>query len=69
MFAATRQNSPLLRRDQKMIERGELGLNLARKEYYPDFTLNAGYFNMGSMKVAMYHVFPHGSSTPPTRSP
>jgi outer membrane protein, heavy metal efflux system len=49
LFAAARQNSPLLRRDQKVIERGELALNLARKEYYPDFTLNAGYFNMGSM--------------------
>ena len=49
LFAAARQNSPLLRRDQKTIERSELAVNLARKEYYPDFTLNAGYFNMGSM--------------------
>ena len=49
LFAAARQNSPLLRRDQKMIERSELAVNLARKEYYPDVTLNAGYFNMGSM--------------------
>jgi cobalt-zinc-cadmium efflux system outer membrane protein len=49
LFAAARQNSPMLRRDQKMIERTELAVNLARKEYYPDFTLNAGYYNMGSM--------------------
>lgn len=49
LFSAARENSPLLRRDQKTIERGELAVNLARKEYYPDFTLNAGYFNMGSM--------------------
>lgn len=49
LFAAARANSPLLRRDQKTIERGQLAVNLARKEYYPDFTLNGGYFNMGSM--------------------
>jgi outer membrane protein, heavy metal efflux system len=49
LFAAARVNSPLLRRDQKTIERGQLAVNLARKEYYPDFTLNGGYFNMGSM--------------------
>ncbi len=53
LFAAARQNSPMLRRDQKMIERTELAVNMARKEYYPDFTLNAGYYNMGSMP-AMY---------------
>lgn len=53
LFAAARENSPMLRRDQKMIERTELAVNLARKEYYPDFTLNAGYYNQGSMP-AMY---------------
>ena len=55
LFAAARANSPMLRRDQKMIERTALALNLARKEYYPDFTLNAGYYNMGSMPP-MYEV-------------
>jgi len=55
LFAAARENSPLLRRDQKTIERSELAVNRARKEYYPDFTLNAGYFNMGSMPP-MYEV-------------
>lgn len=53
LFAAARENSPMLRRDQKMIERTELAVNLARKEFYPDFTLNAGYYNQGSMP-AMY---------------
>lgn len=42
-------NSPLLRREEKMIQRSELALNLARKEHYPDYTLSAGYFNMGRM--------------------
>ena len=49
LYAAARQNSPMLRRDQKMIERGELAVNAARKEYYPDVTLSGGYFNQGSM--------------------
>ncbi|MCL4401286.1 MAG: TolC family protein, partial [Acidobacteria bacterium] len=49
LFAAANENSPILRRDQKTIERTELAVNLARKDYYPDYTLNAGYFNMGSM--------------------
>jgi outer membrane protein, heavy metal efflux system len=49
LFASARRNSPMLGRDQKMIERSQLAVNMARKEYYPDVTLNAGYFNMGSM--------------------
>ena len=42
-------DSPVLRRDQKVVERGELAVNLARKDYYPDFAINAGYYYMGSM--------------------
>ncbi len=49
LYAAAGQNSPMLRRDQKMIERSELAVNFARKEYYPDVTLTGGYFNQGSM--------------------
>ena len=55
LFSSARQNSPMLGRDQKMIERSELAVNMARKEYYPDVTLNAGYYNMGSMPP-MYEV-------------
>jgi outer membrane protein TolC len=55
LLAATRQDSPMLGRDQKMIERSELAVNMARKEYYPDVTVNAGYYNMGSMPP-MYEV-------------
>jgi cobalt-zinc-cadmium efflux system outer membrane protein len=43
------QNSPLLKREEKVIQRAELALNLARKQYYPDFALNGGYYNMGGM--------------------
>lgn len=49
LYAAARENSPMLRRDEKMIQRAEVAVNMARKEYYPDFTLNGGYYNMGSM--------------------
>jgi outer membrane protein TolC len=55
LLAAARDNSPMLGRDQKMIERSELAVNMARKEYYPDVTLNAGYYNMGAMPP-MYEV-------------
>ena len=41
--------APSLRREEKMLQRAETALNLARKNYYPDTTLNAGYYNMGSM--------------------
>jgi outer membrane protein TolC len=55
LLAAARQNSPMLGRDRNMIERSELAVNMARKEYYPDVTLNAGYYYMGSM-APMYEV-------------
>lgn len=41
--------SPELRRAQQMIQRNELAVNLARREFRPDYTVAAGYFNMGDM--------------------
>jgi outer membrane protein TolC len=55
LFAAARRDSPMLVRDQKMIERSQLAVNMAKKAYDPDFTLNAGYYTMGSMG-SMYEV-------------
>lgn len=49
LFAAAKENSPMLRRDEKLIQRAELALNMARKEYYPDFAVNAGVYSMGAM--------------------
>lgn len=49
LYSWARENSPLLRREEKLIQRAELALNLARKDYYPDYSLSAGYFNMGRM--------------------
>jgi outer membrane protein TolC len=65
LYTATAQSSPMLERDKKMVQRSELAVNSARKEYYPDMTLSGGYFNQGSMspmyqfqagfKVPMYY--------------
>ena len=49
LYVAANANAPMLQRDQRMIERNQLALNLARKELYPDYALSAGYFNQGSM--------------------
>lgn len=46
-------NAPLLRRDKDMIARAETSLELAHRDFSPDYTLSAGYYNMGSMP-AMY---------------
>ncbi|PWT97540.1 MAG: hypothetical protein C5B51_31260 [Terriglobia bacterium] len=49
MLARARLHTPELAREQKMVERNELASNLARKDYYPDYTVSGGYFNQGSM--------------------
>jgi cobalt-zinc-cadmium efflux system outer membrane protein len=47
--------SPDLRRAQDSIQRNELAVNLARKDFHSDYTVSAGYFNMGGMPP-MYQV-------------
>jgi outer membrane protein TolC len=49
LYVSARANSPMLQRDEKLIQRAEVAVNMARKEYYPDVTLNGGYYNMGGM--------------------
>jgi len=41
--------APSIRREQKMVERGSLAVDLARKQFRPDYAVSAGYFNMGRM--------------------
>jgi cobalt-zinc-cadmium efflux system outer membrane protein len=55
LYASAGRNAPMLLRDQKMIQRAEIAMNMARKEYYPDYTVSFGYFNQGSMP-AMYQA-------------
>jgi outer membrane protein TolC len=49
LYAHAMTNAPMLRRDQKLIERAELAVNLAHKDFYPDYAITAGYYNQGSM--------------------
>jgi len=42
--------SPMLRSQRAMIDSRQLGVEMARKEYYPDFEIMGGYFYQGSMK-------------------
>ncbi len=41
--------SPTIRREEQMIQKNELSVSLARKQFRPDYTIAAGYFNMGRM--------------------
>ena len=49
------EHSPMLLRDEKMIERAESSLSLARKGFQPDYAITGGYYNMGAMPP-MYMV-------------
>ncbi len=49
LMTQVRENAPMLLRQRKLEERTELALNLARKDYYPDYTISGGYYYMGSM--------------------
>lgn len=42
-------HSPMLARERKSIQKMEVAVNLARKDYQPDYTFSAGYYNMGLM--------------------
>jgi len=46
---AARERSPMRVREQKMAERAETALRLARKDYYPDYAITGGYYNMGGL--------------------
>ena len=52
LFTSARESSPILARDRMLIQRSELAANIARKNLYPDVTLNAGYYNRGGMPPA-----------------
>ena len=43
-------SSPMLRAQRATIDSRRLGLDLSRRDYYPDFEVMGGYFNQGSMK-------------------
>jgi outer membrane protein, heavy metal efflux system len=49
LFQLAQGRAPALVREQKLIERAETAVSLARKDYLPDYTLTGGYYNMGGM--------------------
>ena len=49
LYSHAMNDAPMLRREQKMIERADLAVNLAHKEYHPDYAITGGYYNQGSM--------------------
>jgi len=49
LLAKAKDAAPSLAREQKMIERGDSAVLLARKGSSPDFTLNGGFYTMGTM--------------------
>ena len=55
LIAGAIEHAPMLRRDQIMIDRSQLAVDSARKEYRPDFALSGGYYYMGAMPP-MYEV-------------
>lgn len=49
LLVKAKDAAPSLARERKLIERGDSAVLLARKESSPDFTLNGGFYTMGSM--------------------
>lgn len=41
------EHSPFVKEKERMVAAAEAKVKIAEKEYYPDFTLNAGYFKRG----------------------
>lgn len=50
LYAQSRQNDPELQREKRMVERSELAVNLARRDYYPDFNVAYMYQQRPDMK-------------------
>lgn len=44
-----KQSAPMLLAQQSMIDTRKVGVEVARKDYYPDFDLMTGYYYQGSM--------------------
>ncbi|HWC96080.1 MAG TPA: TolC family protein [Candidatus Sulfopaludibacter sp.] len=55
LLSKAAETAPDLGRGRTMIERSELAVSLAKKEFHTDYTVSAGYYNMGSMP-AMYEA-------------
>ncbi|MBI4463600.1 MAG: TolC family protein [Acidobacteria bacterium] len=50
LYQSAVANSPLLGQDQARIEKDNYALELARKEYYPDFAVGGGWASRGGLR-------------------
>jgi outer membrane protein, heavy metal efflux system len=49
LIALANDHAPMLRRDQIMIDRSQVAVEAARRDYQPDFAVTGGYYYMGAM--------------------
>ena len=49
VIAAANEHAPMLRRDRIMVDRAQLAIDSAKKDYKPDFAVSGGYYSMGAM--------------------
>lgn len=49
LVSALAEHAPMLQRDRIMIDRSQIAVTAARKEYRPDFAVTGGYYYMGAM--------------------
>lgn len=50
------ERSPFVKEREKMLAAAEAKVRMAKREYYPDFTLNAGYFRRGGDLEDMWNL-------------
>jgi len=55
LIATAAEHAPMLQRDRLMIDRSQLAVDSARRDYKPDFAMSGGYAYMGAMP-SMYEV-------------
>ncbi len=56
LIAAHVDNSPFVKEKEKMVAAAEAKVRMAEREYYPDFTINAGYFKRGGEFMDMWSL-------------
>jgi outer membrane protein, heavy metal efflux system len=49
LYQSARVNSPSLSQDQAQIEKNTYAMDLARKDYYPDFSVGGGWFSRAGL--------------------
>lgn len=50
------ENSPFVKEKEKLVAAAEAKVRMAEKEYYPDFTVSAGYFRRGGEFMDMWSL-------------